>query len=52
MHATLQKLLAACLLFCLLFAPAQAEEPSLPEDRYAMTDAAAVAELRARADRV
>ncbi len=36
MTRNLLKLLAYCLLICLLLAPARAEEPSPPEDRYAM----------------
>lgn len=35
MRVFLQTLLVCCLLFCLLFAPARAEMPSSPEERYA-----------------
>ena len=35
MRVFLRTLLACCLLFCLLFAPARAEMPSSPEERYA-----------------
>ena len=35
MRVFLQKLLACCLLICLLLAPARAEMPSTPEERYA-----------------
>ena len=35
MRVFLQKLLACCLLFCLMLAPTRAEMPSSPEERYA-----------------
>ena len=35
MRTLMQKLLACCLLICLLLAPARAEMPSTPEERYA-----------------
>ena len=35
MTGNLRTLLACCLLFCLMLAPARAEMPSSPEERYA-----------------